>query len=185
MFVPEELILAVDGVSVGLCAGAEFGFDKAEEVLPRNTCALIKSAFGFKLGKVCSYVESSDMIVGENICEGKKKAYEILKGLVKNLFILDLPQMKSDSGKALLKTEYHRFAKALEEVSGKKITVASLKKGIELVNQNRKAIHRLSDLRKHSPAPISGLDALLSLSAQMSRNAPGAMLMLGNGQRVG
>ncbi|MDZ7331767.1 MAG: double-cubane-cluster-containing anaerobic reductase [candidate division KSB1 bacterium] len=161
VFVPEELILAVDGISVGLCAGAEFGFDKAEEVLPRNICALIKSAFGFKLGKVCPYVESSDMIVGENTCDGKKKAYELLKELVKNLFILDLPQMKSEAGKALLKSEYQRFAKALEELSGKKITVQSLRKGIELVNQKRKAIHRLSDLRKHEPAPISGLDALL------------------------
>lgn len=72
VFVPDELILAVDGISVGLCAGAEFGFDKAEEVLPRKTCALIKSAFGFKLGKVCPYVESSDMIVGENTCVGER-----------------------------------------------------------------------------------------------------------------
>jgi len=161
VFVPEELILAVDGISVGLCAGAEFGFDKAEEVLPRNTCALIKSAFGFKLGKVCPYVESSDMIVGENTCDGKKKSYEILKDLVNNLFVLDLPQMKSEAGKALLKAEYQRFAKALEELSGKKITMERLKKGIELVNLKRKAIHRLSDLRKNNPVPISGLDALL------------------------
>jgi len=161
VFVPEELILAVDGISVGLCAGTEFGFDKAEEVLPRNTCALIKSAFGFKLGKVCPYVESSDMIVGENTCDGKKKSYEILKDLVNNLFVLDLPQMKSEAGKALLKAEYQRFAKALEELSGKKITMERLKKGIELVNLKRKAIHRLSDLRKNNPVPISGLDALL------------------------
>ena len=81
VFVPEELILAVDGVSVGLCAGAEFNFEAAEAVLPRNICALIKSAFGFKLGKVCPYVEASDVIVGENTCDGKKKAYEILSPL--------------------------------------------------------------------------------------------------------
>lgn len=59
VFVPEELILAVDGVSVGLCAGAEFNFEGAETLLPRNTCALIKSAFGFKLGKVCPYLEAT------------------------------------------------------------------------------------------------------------------------------
>ena len=29
LFVPEELILAADAISVGLCAGAEFGFDEA------------------------------------------------------------------------------------------------------------------------------------------------------------
>jgi len=46
-FVPEELILAFDGVSVGLCTGADFATDLVEQVLPRNTCSLIKSAFGF------------------------------------------------------------------------------------------------------------------------------------------
>ncbi|MDO9578885.1 MAG: double-cubane-cluster-containing anaerobic reductase [Candidatus Cloacimonadales bacterium] len=161
VFVPEELILAVDGISVGLCTGAEFGFDLAEKYLPRNTCSLIKSAFGFNLSKVCPYMESADMIVGENTCDGKKKSYEEFGKLVKNLYMMDLPQTKSASGKALLKAEYQRFQKALEELSGKKITVENLKKGIEIVNNKRKAIHRLAKLRAADPAPISGLDALL------------------------
>lgn len=161
VFVPEELILAVDGVSVGLCAGAEFNFEGAEAVLPRNTCSLIKSAFGFKLGKVCPYLEASDVVVGENTCDGKKKSYEILAPLVKDLYIMDLPQMKTDMGRALLKEEYRKFITKLEEVSGKKITVESLKKGIEVVNAKRKAVKRLAGIRAADPAPISGLDALL------------------------
>lgn len=161
VFVPEELILAVDGVSVGLCAGAEFNFEGAEAVLPRNTCSLIKSAFGFKLGKVCPYLEASDIVVGENTCDGKKKSYEILAPLVKDLYIMDLPQMKTDMGRALLKEEYRKFITKLEEVSGKKITVESLKKGIEVVNAKRKAVKRLAGIRAADPAPISGLDALL------------------------
>ncbi|GAK53535.1 benzoyl-CoA reductase/2-hydroxyglutaryl-CoA dehydratase subunit, BcrC/BadD/HgdB [Candidatus Moduliflexus flocculans] len=161
VFVPEELILAVDGVSVGLCAGAEFAFAEAEKLLPRNTCALIKSAFGFKLGKVCPYLEACDLVVGENTCDGKKKAYETLDDLIKNLYVIDLPQMKSESGKALLKAEYQKFAAKLEEMSGKTITAERLRKGIEIVNNKRKALHRLAALRNASPAPISGLDALL------------------------
>ncbi len=161
VFVPEELILAVDGVSVGLCAGAEFNFEGAEELLPRNTCALIKSAFGFKLGKVCPYLEASDVVVGENTCDGKKKSYEILGPMVKDLYVMDLPQMKSESGRAVLKEEYRKFAAKLEKVSGKKITAESLKKGIDIVNEKRKAVKRLAELRSADPAPISGLDALL------------------------
>jgi benzoyl-CoA reductase/2-hydroxyglutaryl-CoA dehydratase subunit BcrC/BadD/HgdB len=161
-FVPEELILAVDGISVGLCAGAEFAFDRAELLLPRNTCALIKSAFGFSLGKVCPYMESSDMIVGENTCDGKKKAYEEFGKLVKNLYVMDLPQMKSEAGRALLKTEYKKFMKALEDLSGKKITAEGLKAGIKTVNLKRKVMRRVVEARKADPAPISGLDALLA-----------------------
>jgi benzoyl-CoA reductase/2-hydroxyglutaryl-CoA dehydratase subunit BcrC/BadD/HgdB len=161
VFVPEELILAVDGVSVGLCAGAEFNFEGAEEMLPRNLCPLIKSAFGFKRGLVCPYVEASDIIVGENTCDGKKKAYEVLSPMVKDLYIIDLPQMKSNTGKMLLKDEYVKFAAKLEGASGRKITAESLRKGIEIANAKRKAVKRLADLRKADPAPISGLDALL------------------------
>ena len=161
VYVPEELVLAVNGVSVGLCAGAEFAFDLAEKYLPRTTCSLIKAAFGFKLARVCPYVEASDMVVGENTCDGKKKAYEIMSSIIPGLYIIDLPQVKSESGKKLLRAEYAAFAKKLEEVSGKKINADSLKKGIAIVNAKRKAVNRVMALRSADPAPISGLDALL------------------------
>lgn len=162
VFVPEEIVLAVNAICVGLCAGAELGFEAAEEYLPRNTCSLIKSAFGFKLAKVCPYIESTDLIVGENTCDGKKKAYESYADIVGNLYVMDIPQMKSEAGRALLKAEYKRFAEKMEEISGVKITVENLKKGIETVNEKRKAILRLAKLRAAVPVPISGLDVLLA-----------------------
>lgn len=162
VFVPEEIVRAADATIVGLCAGADFAMDEVEKLLPRNTCSLIKSAFGFKLGKVCPFVEASDMIVGENTCDGKKKSHEILKDLVPNFYVMDLPQMKSEEGRALLKGEYQRFKDAVEKLTGVSIDASRLRKGIEIVNNKRKAMHRLSVLRKADPAPISGLDALLA-----------------------
>jgi benzoyl-CoA reductase/2-hydroxyglutaryl-CoA dehydratase subunit BcrC/BadD/HgdB len=161
VFVPEEIALAANATLVGLCSGADFAMEEVEKYLPRNTCALIKSSFGFKLGKVCPYIESTDMIVGENTCDGKKKAYETLNGLVNNLYVMDLPQVKSSQGRALLKQEYLRFKESVENLTGKKITAESVKEAIKTVNAKRAAIHRLSSLRKYDPAPISGLDALL------------------------
>ena len=46
-------------------------------------------------------------------------------------------------------------------MSGRKVTAASLKQGIEIVNAKRRAVKRLAALRAADPAPISGLDALL------------------------
>jgi benzoyl-CoA reductase/2-hydroxyglutaryl-CoA dehydratase subunit BcrC/BadD/HgdB len=162
VFVPEEIVLAANATLVGLCSGADFAMSEVEKLLPRNTCALIKSSFGFKLGKVCPYLESADMIVGENTCDGKKKAYESLGHLVNNLFVMDLPQVKSEQGRALLKSEYQRFRTVVEALTGVVITVESLKQAIQTVNAKRAAIHRLSSMRKADPAPISGLDALLA-----------------------
>ena len=161
VFVPEEIVRAADATLVGLCTGADFAVDEVEKYLPRNTCALIKSAFGFKLGKVCPYIESADMIVGENTCDGKKKSYETLDTLVPNLYVMDLPQTKSPQARELIKAEYYRFLEAVENLTGIKIDAERLKRGIEIVNNKRKAVHRLNQLRKADPAPISGLDALL------------------------
>ena len=162
VFVSEEIVRAADATLVGLCTGADFATEEVEKLLPRNTCSLIKSAFGFKLGKVCPYIESADMIVGENTCDGKKKSYEIFNELVPNLYVMDLPQMKSTEGRALLKSEYLRFKEAVEQLTGVTIDAERLKRGIEIANNKRKSIHRLAGLRKADPSPISGLDALLA-----------------------
>ncbi len=61
VFVPEELTLAADAIQVGLCAGADAGKEDAEKLVPRNTCALIKSFIGFKLAWICPFTESCDM----------------------------------------------------------------------------------------------------------------------------
>jgi len=160
LYVPEELILAVDGICVGLCAGASVGTEQAETVLPRNTCALIKSFFGFKMAGLCPYTEACDLVIGETTCDGKKKAYEIFADY-KPTFVLEVPQMKAPADRELWLGELTRLAARIEEVSGRTITAEGLRKGIATVNAKRAALQRLARLRKARPAPISGLDALL------------------------
>ncbi len=161
VYVPEELILAVDGVFVGLCAGAEVGFEEAEKYVPRNTCALIKAFMGFKLSGLCPYVELTDLIVGETTCDGKKKAYEIFDEITKKMYVMEIPNMKNEMDRELWHKEVIKFKDKLEEISGKEITLDSLKRATETVNQKRLALQRLSKLRAYDPPPISGLDALL------------------------
>jgi benzoyl-CoA reductase/2-hydroxyglutaryl-CoA dehydratase subunit BcrC/BadD/HgdB len=162
VYVPEELILAVDGVCIGLCAGADVGADEAEKYIPRNTCALIKAFMGFKLAGLCPYVNTADLIVGETTCDGKKKAYELFDEITNGkMYIMELPNKKGEDGKSLWKNEVKKFAEKLESVSGKKITLEKLKEASKIVNNKRKALQRLSLLRANDPSPISGLDALL------------------------
>ncbi|MBF0520838.1 MAG: 2-hydroxyacyl-CoA dehydratase, partial [Nitrospirae bacterium] len=113
IFVPEELILAVNGVCIGLCSGAEVGSDSAETHIPRNTCALIKSFMGFKLSGLCPYVESTDLIVGETTCDGKKKAYEAFNEITGKVYVMEVPHKKDDSDRFLWKEEVEKFADKL------------------------------------------------------------------------
>lgn len=161
VYVPEELILAVDGVSIGLCAGADVGAEEAEKYLPRNTCALIKAFMGFKLAGLCPYVESADLIVGETTCDGKKKAYEVFDEITKKVYVMEMPNKKSDDGRAMWRHEIEKLSAKLAEVTGKEITLENLKKASRIVDAKRRALQRLSRLRSNDPSPISGLDSLL------------------------
>ncbi len=161
VYVPEELILAADGVCIGLCAGADVGSDEAEKYVPRNTCALIKAFLGFKLAGLCPYVELTDLIVGETTCDGKKKAYEIFDEITKKVYVMELPNKKGEDGRRLWRNEIKHFAEKLELLTNKEITVEKLRESSKIVNAKRKALQRLSAVRAADPSPISGLDALL------------------------
>jgi benzoyl-CoA reductase/2-hydroxyglutaryl-CoA dehydratase subunit BcrC/BadD/HgdB len=160
VFVPEELVLAADAIQVGLCAGAEIGKEAAEKILPRNTCALIKSFVGFKIARLCPYLESCDLVVGETTCDGKKKAYEIFADYVP-LYVMEIPHMKQACDRDLWKAEILRFKEEIEGITGKSITAPRLKEAIRVVNTRREVLQRLNRLRVAAPAPISGRDVLL------------------------
>lgn len=161
VYVPEEIVLAAGGVSIGLCAGAEVGTEEAEKYIPRNTCALIKAFMGFKLAGLCPYVELTDLIVGETTCDGKKKAYEIFADITNKVYVMELPNMKNVQSRKLWHSEVQRFRNKIESMTGKAISLEDMKKGVATVNGKRRALQRLSRLRAADPAPISGLDALL------------------------
>jgi benzoyl-CoA reductase/2-hydroxyglutaryl-CoA dehydratase subunit BcrC/BadD/HgdB len=171
VYVPEEIIRALGGVSVGLCAGAEWAYDQVEQLLPRNTCALIKSAMGFKLGKVCPYLESADLVIGETTCDGKKKAWELL-GEYAPVYIMELPQMKSPRDLAFWREELDRLVEKLEAVTGNTLTFEALQKATKEVNDKRRALQRLNAARAASPAPISGKDALLAVQVAFYDDVP-------------
>ena len=160
VFVPEELILAADAVCVGLCAGAEAGFELAERYLPRNTCPLIKSFFGFRLAGLCPFTNSCDLVIGETTCDGKKKAYELF-GEFTPTYVMEVPQTKSQAARELFRHEVERVKEAIESLTGREITAERLRESISLVNRRRATLQRMNRLRAAVPSPISGRDALL------------------------
>ena len=162
VYVPEEIILAAGGIAVGLCGGADFSVPTGEQILPRNLCALIKSAVGFKVGGICPYFQVADLIVGETTCDGKKKTWEILDEYVPT-YVMDLPNSRTSADRELWLSELTRFVDKVEEVTGNAVTPGKLAEATLLLNRKRAVLQRLFDLRRARPAPISGLDALLAV----------------------
>lgn len=160
VYVPDEVVVAADGIVTGLCGGSQFWVPDGEAVLPKNTCPLVKASVGARLGKTCPFFRIADVYVGETTCDSKKKAYEIL-GEDVPMHVMDVPQMKREKDIIKWKEEIKDFALAVEKITGNKITPEKLSAAIKLINEKRKAMQRVYDCRKSKTLPISGRDALL------------------------
>lgn len=160
VYVPDEVVIAANGIVTGLCGGSQFWVPDGEKVLPKSTCPLIKASIGARLGKTCPFFRLADMYVGETTCDGKKKAWEIL-GEDVPMHIMDIPQMKRPEDIERWAGEIKKFAKVVEDLTGNQITIETLNAAIKTVNEKRKAMARVYDARKAEKLPISGKDALL------------------------
>jgi benzoyl-CoA reductase/2-hydroxyglutaryl-CoA dehydratase subunit BcrC/BadD/HgdB len=160
VYVPDEIALAANAVPVGLCGGSDFWEPAGEEVLPKNTCPLIKASVGARISRTCPYFSSADLLVGETTCDGKKKAWEVLEEYAP-VHVMDLPQMKRKKDHKHWVDELKIFQEKVEEMTGQKVETKKLNETIKITNNKRRALKRLYDLRKEENCPISGKDALL------------------------
>jgi benzoyl-CoA reductase/2-hydroxyglutaryl-CoA dehydratase subunit BcrC/BadD/HgdB len=87
--------------------------------------------------------------------------YELL-GEETTMHVIEIPHNpNTPHGRTLWLKELELFKERLEKLTGNKITPDKLKESIDLINNRRAALKRLSDLRRAIPSPISGIDALL------------------------
>ena len=94
-YVPDEVVIACDGIVTGLCGGSQFWVPEGEKYLPADMCPLIKASLGARFGKTCPFFRIVDQVVGETTCDGKKKMYEIMaegeRGTAKTTAVRALP----------------------------------------------------------------------------------------------
>lgn len=156
-YFPQEIAHAAGAATVGLCATSEETIPIAEEDLPKNLCPLIKSSYGFAKADKCPFFYFSDIVVGENTCDGKKKMYEYMSAF-KDVFVMDLPNSQSAAGLALWKAEILRLKAYLEKRLGVSITDDKLRDAVRLNNRVRQATKELYEVMQCDPVPILGYD---------------------------
>lgn len=156
-YFPQELAIAAGAATVGLCSTSGETIAAAEKDLPANLCPLIKSSYGFAKEDKCPFFYFSDIVVGENTCDGKKKMYELMSDF-KDVFIMDLPNSQSDKGLELYKEELLRMKDYVEKKFEVSITDEDMRKAVKLENEIRAAKKNLVDTMKNDPCPVSGLD---------------------------
>ncbi len=167
IYVPDEIAMAADVVPIALCGGTQFSVPYAEKMFPRDICPLVKSTLGLAFSKTCPYAPIKSMAVGETTCDAKKKTWDILAGKV-NFHVMEIPQKKNPIDAQLWRREVRAFAAKIQELAGRTITAKRLADSIQIMNDKRQALQRLSVLRLSDPPPISGLDALVIMQAALN-----------------
>jgi benzoyl-CoA reductase/2-hydroxyglutaryl-CoA dehydratase subunit BcrC/BadD/HgdB len=159
-YTPRELIMAAGGVPVCLCGGSAETIPPAEEHLPANLCALIKSTYGYNVTKSNPFLEMADLIVVETTCDGKKKMYELLAE-TRPVYVLELPQ-KPDDRDALdhwIK-ELRKLRAELERRFSVRITDEKTRQAIRTMNRERQLRRELAGLMKSDTPPFTGRQLL-------------------------
>ncbi len=162
-YTPGEVLDAAGITSVGLCGTSQETIPAAEKVLPRNLCPLIKSSYGFAYTDTCPYFYFSDVIIGETTCDGKKKMYELLADLGKNVYVMHLPQGADREYEIdFWAKEIHRLIDYLEKTFNLDISEEKIRESVKKSNKHRLLRKKMFELQKLSPPPMWGTDMILA-----------------------
>ncbi|MFQ6098964.1 MAG: 2-hydroxyacyl-CoA dehydratase subunit D, partial [Armatimonadota bacterium] len=163
-FVPEEIVLALGAAPVRLCAGDHVAARRAEEILPRDSCPVVKATVGL-MERQQGLWGAIDLLVVPTSCDVKAKLPDVL-GDSSSVHTLLLPRSKSDDGaRQLWLRQVWEFGRRMEQLTGRKLTANSLRRAIDLLNARQEAARRLLEVRKAASPPISGEETLIVLGA--------------------
>lgn len=162
--VPEELIMAAEGLPVRLCGGNYIAQIAGDEFGPRDSCPVVKSVIGgFDQGLLPAY-EKCQLAIVPTSCDGKKKMAEILANYVPTV-PLHIPALKDETAFEDVVPLYMGLIPVIEEVTGHKITRKKLKEAIQLNQRINLAAYELMSFKKMKPSVVYGTQVLLAMNA--------------------
>jgi benzoyl-CoA reductase/2-hydroxyglutaryl-CoA dehydratase subunit BcrC/BadD/HgdB len=161
--VPEELIYAAGCIPIRLSCAFYDSISVAEEIIPSNTCPMVRSSIGFPFLKINPFFDMCDVVVIPTTCDGKKKMAEVMSNY-KHVWTIELPQDKEhlDARDQYL-LQVKLFKERLERLTGKKIPRSNIENSIKLLQKRTTALRDFLEVKKHKNISINGRDTLLAI----------------------
>ena len=79
VYVPDEVVIAANGIVTGLCGGSQFWVPDGEKVLPKNMCPLVKASVGARLGRTAHSSVLQTCMSGKLHVMAKRKLMRFLE----------------------------------------------------------------------------------------------------------
>ena len=170
LMVPEELIYAAGAIPVRLCGGSYEASSIGDELVPRDTCPVVKASLGFTSLNLISLYQRCDAVIIPTTCDAKRKMGEELSKFTE-VWMLEVPHVKESEGSRRQWLEQlYALKKNIEKLTGKrfrsgKIRRKALDSAIKMVGLAQYQARRLYEIRKSSPPVIPGREAMLAINA--------------------
>ncbi|MGQ9669236.1 MAG: 2-hydroxyacyl-CoA dehydratase subunit D [Desulfosoma sp.] len=153
---PEELLLAA-----GLRPMRLYGFEargaQSEAIMPTTFCAYVHGVLQAALEDRFRHLAG---VVVVNSCDAMRRLADAWERFVGTppVYRLDFPFRCDETAERHWTGVLNRFAAHLASVTGRSISQVDLQAAIDLMNQTRRTIQALDQLRASKNRPISGTD---------------------------
>jgi bzd-type benzoyl-CoA reductase N subunit len=178
-YVPVEMLTAAGFIPFRIKGDVNEPITKADAEMETIVCPLVRSCFDMSLkGKY----EFLDGIVIPHACDSICRTYNIWQYTLNLPYshLINMPHGTDDSSLNFYKAELNTFRRSLGRFARKEISDQSLKRAIQLYNQNRAKVRELYQLRKSDPPLISGVELTKTLVAAVSLPVEEATKLIGS-----
>jgi len=127
----------------------------ADAYIYSNLCPYVRSILALGInGKA----NGLDGLVFVRSCDGMRRMYDLWRSYVGTRFtyMLEVPKNRDGTAMEYYASQLRKFASALEQEFGVKITTASLNQAVKTANQVRKLMQQIYKLQRGVPLPLPG-----------------------------
>jgi bcr-type benzoyl-CoA reductase subunit C len=155
-YTPIEIILAAGYIPMRLDAGDTL-ISRANPLIYQQMCPYIRSVFDLSLKKSFDPLEGAVFV---KCCDGMLRLYDLWKAHIpeKQAYLLPLPKIQSEEAIGYFALTLRKFAKDLEDKTGKSISAKALQQAITHFNTLRKTVQNLYQWRIKHPEKMSYAD---------------------------
>ena len=167
---PQELIYAAGAQPVKLCSGSYTAFSIGDDKVPRDACPLVKAVEGFQRINTMPVYRDCRLFAVPITCDCKKKIAGMLAAQRKTA-VLHVPVNKEDEDIEQYVEELYCFMERLEDMTGKRITYASLSESMRMTGRAAYELSHFISLKKQMPYLMRGTHSMAMMNAAAYMNA--------------
>ncbi|RDU24996.1 2-hydroxyacyl-CoA dehydratase subunit D [Anaerosacchariphilus polymeriproducens] len=165
VMVPQEIIYAAGARPVQLCSGNYAGVHFGDDIVPRDSCPLVKAVVGNNMVSGSSIYDDCSMYIVPITCDCKKKMAGILKDY-KETLELHVPINKlDDTGMDYYVKELYIMMEKIGRITGKKVTRIDLEHQIDEMAVVQDEIYRFIQLKGNRNLLIRGSHAMAVMNS--------------------